>query len=320
MSKKGIEDLKKEYEEIRMSEVQVDAFRSSIEKAKKDNRRSSSLRVWKNLGTVAAAVVIAFIILPNTTAGVAHAMERIPMLGNVVKVVTFRDYTYEDDTQLADIDVPHLEVEENAGGNAVVTDAGGAGNTPAYNGENSNNEGAMLSLEESVTGINQDIDALTNRIVKEFEADIREQTGVKEVMVSHEVIATPERYFTLKLTHYEAAADGAENVYYYTVDLLTGERVALKDLFAEDADYISIISEEIIRQMRVQMASDENIAYWVDEEFEEWNFKGITEETQFYINSDNQLIISFNEGEVAPMYMGVVTFVIPQDVMREIRR
>lgn len=319
MSKKGIEDLKKEYEEIRMSEAQVDAFKSSIEKAKKENRRSSSLRVWKNIATAAAAVLIIFIILPNTSAGVAHAMERIPLLGNVVKVVTFRDYTYEDDTQLADIDVPHLEVEESGAG-VVTTDADGADGTPAYDGESQYNEAALFSLEESADGINKDIDALTNQIVEEFEADIRDRTGVKEVIVSHEVIPTPERYFTLKLTHYEAAADGAEWVYYYTIDLLTGERVALKDLFTGDADYISIINDEIIRQMREQMAADESIVYWLDEEFEEWNFKGITEETQFYINENNNLVISFDEGEAAPMYMGVVTFEIPAQVLADIRK
>lgn len=321
MSKKGIEDLKKEYEEIRMSEAQVDVFKSTIEKAKKENRRSRSLRIWKNIATAAAAVLITFIILPNTTAGVAHAMERIPLLGNVVKVVTFRDYTYEDETQLADIDVPHIETEESGAGNGTVTaDAGGTDGTPAYDGESNHNEADLFSLEESAAGINKEIDALTNQIVEEFEEDIKEQTGVKEVIVSHEVIPTSERYFTLKLMHYEAAADGAEWVYYYTIDLLTGERVALEDLFAEDADYIGIISEEIIRQMREQMAADENVAYWLDEEFEEWNFTAITGETQFYINENNNVVISFNEGDVAPMYMGVVTFEIPAEVLDEIRR
>lgn len=321
MSKKGIEDLKKEYEEIRMSETQVNAFKSTIEKAKKENRRSRSLRIWKNIATAAAAVLITFIILPNTSAGVAHAMERIPLLGNVVKVVTFRDYTYEGETQLADIDVPHVEVEENGADDGIVTaDAGGVDDIPTYDGESQYDEDALLSLEESAAGINKEIDALTNQIVEEFEEDMKEQTGVKEVIVSHEVILTPERYFTLKLIHYEAAADGAEWVYYYTIDLLTGERVALEDLFAEDADYIGIISEEIIRQMREQMAADENVAYWLDEEIESLNFTEITVETQFYINADGNLVISFNEGDVAPMYMGVVTFEIPSQVLDEIRR
>ena len=316
MSKKGIEDLKKEYSEIRMSEAQVDAFKQSIEKAKKDNRKRSSMRVWKNAGTIAAAVLITFIILPNTSAGVAHAMSQIPLIGNVVKVVTFRDYQYDSGTQIADVNVPNLEVEDTGISLAQTTDEEGA----AYDGETEETLPIAFSLKESTGEINADIEALTAQIIEEFEADVKMQTGVKEVIVSHETVATPERYFTLKLSHYEASADGVENVYYYTIDLTTGERITLADLFVEDADYISVISKEIKRQMREQMASDENVAYWLDEEIDEWNFKEITGETQFYINADNKLVISFNEGEVAPMYMGVVNFEMPEEVLYGIRK
>lgn len=316
MSKKGIEDLKKEYSEIRMSEAQVDAFKQSIEKAKKDNRKRSSLRVWKNAGTIAAAVLITFIILPNTSAGVAHAMAQIPLIGNVVKVVTFRDYQYDSGTQIADVNVPNLEVEDTGISLAQTTDEEGA----AYDGETEETLPIAFSLKESTGEINADIEALTAQIIEEFEADVKMQTGVKEVIVSHETVATPEQYFTLKLSHYEASADGVENVYYYTIDLTTGERITLADLFVEDADYISVISKEIKRQMREQMASDENVAYWLDEEIDEWNFKEITGETQFYINADNKLVISFNEGEVAPMYMGVVSFEMPEEVLSGIRK
>ena len=72
--------------------------------------------------------------------------------------------------------------------------------------------------------------------------------------------------------------------------------------------------------MQKQMDADENVAYWLNEEIEEWNFKSITEETHFYLNADNELVISFNEGDVAPMYMGVVQFTIPNEVVEGIRR
>lgn len=316
MSKKGIEDLKKEYKEIRMSEAQVDAFKQSIEKAKKDNRKRSSMRVWKNAGTIAAAVLITFIILPNTSAGVAHAMAQIPLIGNMVKVVTFRDYQYDNGTQIADINAPNLEVEDTGISLAQTTDEEGM----AYDGEIEEALPIAFSLKESTSDINADIEALTTQIIEGFEADIKMKTGIKEVLVSYETVTTPEQYFTLKLTHYEASADGVENAYYYTIDLATGERIALADLFAEGTDYVSVISEEIKRQMRDRMAADENAAYWLDEEMDEWNFKEITEDTQFYINADNKLVISFNEGEVAPMYMGVVTFEISEEVLTEIRK
>ena len=109
--------------------------------------------------------------------------------------------------------------------------------------------------------------------------------------------------------------------YYYTIDLNTGERLQLKDLFKEGADYITPISENIKEQMREQMASDENKMYWLDDaEVEEWNFKQITDDTAFYLNEKGNIVISFDEGDVAPMYMGVVTFEIPEDVVKDIRK
>ncbi len=322
MSKKGIEDLKKEYEEIRMSDAQVDAFKKSIEKAKKDNRRIKRMRGFKMAGTAAAAVLIAFIILPNTSAGVAHAMAKIPFLGNMVRVVTFRDYNYEGETQIANVDVPKIELEETVVEDAGIVTADLQGEErAAYGGEESVEDGLNASaLKETVNGINADIDALTEQIIADFKKDVEEENGVKEVIVSHEVMATPEQYFTLKLTHYESSADGAEKIYYYTIDLATGERLALEDLFVEDADYIGIISEEIIRQMRERMVMDEDVWYWLDEETDDWNFKEITGDTQFYINENNNIVISFNEGDVAPMYMGVETFEIPMSVLEGIRK
>jgi hypothetical protein len=55
---------------------------------------------------------------------------------------------------------------------------------------------------------------------------------------------------------------------YYTIDLNTGKRLQLKDVFAEGADYITPISEAIKKQMQAQMDADENVYYWLDDEIE----------------------------------------------------
>ena len=73
--------------------------------------------------------------------------------------------------------------------------------------------------------------------------------------------------------------------------------------------------------MREQMAADENVMYWVDyTEVPDWNFEKITDDTAFYVDAEGQIVISFNEGDVAPMYMGVVEFTIPDDVTADIRK
>ena len=80
--------------------------------------------------------------------------------------------------------------------------------------------------------------------------------------VKSEILATTDQYFTLKLTCFQSAGSGAEWNYYYTIDLSTGKRLQLADLFQEGSDYLTTISDNIKQQMKEQMAADENKIYW----------------------------------------------------------
>ena len=94
----------------------------------------------------------------------------------------------------------------------------------------------------------------------------------------------------------------------------------LADLFKEGSDYITPICENIKKQMRDQMASNDDTKYWVDdEEISDWDFEKITKSADFYVNETGEVVICYNEGDVAPMYMGSVEFVIPEDVLSDIR-
>lgn len=303
MEKNGMDELKKRYEIPRMSERQVNDMKEKMEKAKRENKRNRRKTYFVRIGTAAAAAIAAFIILPNTSASVAYAMEKIPLLGNLIEVVTFRDYEYESDRNMADVEVPKLVPE-------AVSDT----ETGSENSEVSEN------LKKSTDEINAEIEALTDKWVTEFEKNISDE-GYQDILIKHEVINTTQDYFTLKLICYQGAGSGAEWHYFYTIDLNTGERLQLKDLFTEGADYITPISENIKSQMREQMAADENVMYWVDyTEVPDWNFEKITDDTAFYVDAEGQIVISFNEGDVAPMYMGVVEFTIPDDVTADIRK
>ena len=83
---------------------------------------------------MAAALVAALIILPNTTMGVTNAMENIPFLGKLISVVTFRDYHYEDENNAINVGVPELVVEPymlTASGEVTGMPEGAAGAVPA---------------------------------------------------------------------------------------------------------------------------------------------------------------------------------------------
>lgn len=314
MNDRKLKELKQAYDMPHMSEEQVENMRKQIEKGKTENRRK---RKYMEQGIAAAAVIAAFVILPNTSASVAHAMESIPILGKLVEVVTFRDYQYEDERNHADIKIPELIPQ------TIVQDEAASQETGDDMAEEKMNTGSkevQESLKKTTEEINAEIREITSQIVTEFEENLQYEQGYQDVIVKSEVISTTAEFFTLKLICYQGAGSGAEWDYFYTIDLNTGERLQLKDLFKEGTDYITPISENIKVQMREQMAADDMKYYWLEDEIEEWNFKQITDETSFYLNETGNIVICFNEGDVAPMYMGCVEFVISEEAVADIRK
>lgn len=287
--------LRKEYKKHQMTDAQVKQLHRTIKEAgKMKEQRTDGIRF-----AVAAAAVAAglFVILPNTSGTIAHAMEQIPIIGQLVKVVTFRDYEYESDRNMADIEVPEIKPEEQLEDSTL-----------------------QENIDRTTAEINAEIQSITDELIAEFEKNLDEEMGYQDVVVKSEVLATTPEYFTLKLICYQGAGSGYQWNYFYTIDLNTGERLQLKDIFEEGADYITPISENIKVQMQERMDADESVYYWLNDEIEEWNFKAITDETSFYLNERGNVVIGFNEGDVAPMYMGTVEFEIPADVLDGIRK
>lgn len=285
MREDKLKEMKQEYEKITMSEDAYKKMRQRMDQAKKENRMMKNRRVYKGLAAVAAAMAVV-VALPNTSSTVANAMQSIPVFGDFVKVVTFRDYEYDSDKKTAHVSVPEVVVDADA-----------------------NTENAE-QLKESTEQINAEIQKISDQWIKEFKKDLTKD-GYKDMQISSEVVTTTDDYFTLKLTCTQTEASGYEENHYFTLDRKTGKQLKLADLYSGEADYKKRISDNIKKQMREQMKADENVSYWLDDkDLPEINFTEITEDTAFYINEDGKLVICFNEGDVAPMYMGAVQFVI----------
>lgn len=316
--------LRKQNKQAGMQKGQADPMKENTRQAKKESGKKHTAR---NAAVAAAAAAALFIALPNTSAGIAHAMRQIPIAGRLVEVVTFRDYQYEDERHSAEVKVPELVPKDRAADAAETETDAAAGQTSGQIQKDPEQSAGKINaeiqenLKQSTDEINAEIQEIADRLIAEFEEGLAKQEGYQDLTVSSEILRTGDNYFTLKLICYQAAGSGAEWDYFYTIDLRTGERLALADLFVEGADYLTPISENIKEQMRQQMAEDENKMYWIDtDDVPEWNFQSITDETAFYLNEDDNIVICFNEGDVAPMYMGTVEFVIPADVVAEIRR
>lgn len=290
--------LKEKYHQQHMSEEQLERLQEKMKEAKKAEQKSRTFKKWGGrwIAAMTAALGV-FVLLPNTSAAMANVMEQIPFIGQFVEVVTFRDYHYESERQSASIEVPELKVDNRVQTLSTETNR---------------------KLRKTIEEINGEIQVIADDLVKEFEANLEEEF-YQDVVVTSEVLITTPEYFTLKLICYQGAGSGYQWNYYYTIDLNTGKQLQLNDIFLENSDYIERISQNIKDQMTERMAADSSKIYWLDSEVEAWNFQTITEETNFYLNEDGNVVIGFDEGEVAPMSMGTVEFVIPAELLNDIR-
>lgn len=296
-----LRQLKEEYENMKIPEAGRERLQAGIDRARMEKKRAEHAR-RRSAWTAVAAAAVVMIALPNTNMQIAHAMENIPLLGGFFRLVTVRQYNYSDENHDAEVELAQITYGEDAGEGASVGEA--AVGAVALEG----------TAAGSVEAVNQDMEATVEELIRQFEDTLSEE-GYHGLHVSQEVVTDNDRYYTVKLSALETEASGYEHNQFYTIDKQTGNVVTLEDLFAEGSDYISAISENIKTQMKEQMAADEGVIYFLDgDDMPEFNFQGITEQTNFYFNEKDELVIAFDEYEVAPGYMGAPEFVIPQEV------
>lgn len=221
--------------------------------------------------------LIAFLVLPNISPTYARTLENIPILGDCIRVITIRNYFYEDECHEMNVAVPEIE---NANANTI----------------------------------NKDIRTLTDELVCKFYEELEHSGGknMGSLNVDYETVTNTDLWFTLKLSVHETAADSNTYCKYYNLDKRTGNIIRLDDLFA-DPQYREKLTENIQKQMIEQMQAQEDVIYWLHDSAPEFSFTtdDLTAEHNFYFDSSGNLVIPFDQFEVAPGYMGCPSFIIP---------
>ncbi|MEZ3421744.1 MAG: DUF3298 and DUF4163 domain-containing protein [Eubacterium sp.] len=248
--------------------------------------KTKRIKLLPQIAAAAACFIFVMLfVLPNVSVTYAQSFENIPVLNDIIRVVTIRNYFYSDDYHEMKVDIPEIDDKQNT---------------------------------EAAQNINKDVTALTEEIVKEFYKEVEEigNDGHGAVYVDYDIVTNTDKWFTLKLTVTSVRGSGSVYFKYYHINRETGENVILSDLFKTDV-YSGIITENIKEQMRNRMKSDSDLTYWVDSA-DGFDFAAISDSHNFYINEDGNLVIPFDKYEVAPGYMGHSEFVIEKGILKNI--
>lgn len=248
--------------------------------------KAARIRVLPKVAAIAACfLLVCFVVLPNCSTIYAQTLEKIPIIGSIVKVITIRNYFYSDDNHEMNINVPKIESENN----------------------------------EAVDYINKDVEELTRILTERFNSDLKKNgdNGHSAIYVDYDIVTNTEKWFTLKILVHEDAGSGNLYYKYYHIDKINGKIVTLADL-SENDDFYTILENEIRRQMREIMANDSNKVYWVDNSVIGQDFVKLDGNHNFYWNEKGDLVIVFDKYEVAPGCMGAPEFVISKDLIKDV--
>ena len=278
--------FRNEYENIEIPDELEFLVRTTIKEQEKKMKRKNII----NKSVIAAAVAgVVFVGSINLSSEISYALSEVPVLGSIVRVLTFKTFELKDNNFDAQL------------------------KTPAIEGLDSKLE-AMLN--EKYLDENQKLyDDFMKEIDELKKADMDEaHMGIAS---GYEVKTDTDKLLVIGRYVVNTAGSSSTTIKYDTIDKQNKILITLPSLFKDEA-YIDIISENIKAQMKEQM-KDENNVYWLEDEMMgDENFSKIDKNQSFYITKDNQLVIAFDKYEVAPGYMGNPEFIIPSELLKDV--
>lgn len=285
-----LKKAKKTYDSIEIPQELDYTVNKAIHK--KDLYKKNYVVILTKRATAALATTFAlFVVLLNTNESFARAMGDVPIIGSLAEVFTVREYREENDTDLIEAKIPAIK--------------------------NTGNE----DLEDR---INYEISSKINEVLEEARARAEEykeavlSTGgtmddyiPTKINVDYKITYQDDKIISFVITKSESSASAYQEQYFYNIDIQNGKELNLRDVLGED--YKKIVDEEVNKQIRERMEKNEENIYFTAEE---GGFSGIENEYQdFYIDENKKATVVFQKYEIAPGYMGIQNFEIPNDVL-----
>lgn len=264
----------------------------------RDKRRSGSSMsrkhiVLKTVACVAVVVVGGFTVALNSSETFAATVSNLPVIESIAKVLTFRNYSYQDADKEVTVEIPQVVVKEDS--------------------EPNENEDYIAQINQMIQEKVDDYVKMAEENIAEYKEAFLATGGTEEeftdkdikVDVSYNIKSETQDMVSFVLTANENWSSAYNVNYYYNLNLADGKEITLNDMLGED--YIQLANEQIIAQMEERMAADENISYF-DEDM--GGFQTISDTTNFYINEAGNPVVVFAKYEIAPGAMGVQEFEI----------
>ena len=256
----------------------------------KGKKRARLRRFRAGILTPLAACAI-FVLMLNINVTFAYAVYDIPVLGDLGKIFTFREYQEESNTFIADVRIPNVDV---------------AGLTGENNWTEEINKTITETMESSV--------AASMKRAEEYYAAYVSTGGDPEefhqmlIDVDYEVKYTSDHILSFIIYKMETLASGYQENYYYNIDLQTGETITLEDLLG--SDYVEIIAAQVEEQLENLPEEDKGMLFTDVVDIRDV----VAEDAGFYLNANGEIVVVFPKYSIGAGALGLMEFPISAEV------
>ena len=101
-------------EDIKAPEKYLKSIDETLNNLQDTNEKIHVKPIWGySLKFALAIALITFVVLPNLSSEVSYAMQKLPVIGNLIKVITIKNYFDKDGNSELNANVPNIENKEN---------------------------------------------------------------------------------------------------------------------------------------------------------------------------------------------------------------
>lgn len=274
---------KSKYEKIKIPEELSLVVDEAIEEGLKIKEKKYYYYFPKLIYASLAVFIVGFISLLNVSSVFAKTLYEVPIVGEICKILTFREYSFENELEYVKITIPEIVNTGKSDLEIMVN----------------------LKIKEVIENLKTENEV---RIKEYYDAFI-ETGGKKEdfipvgIDINYEIKQISDKYVSFIISQHETRFSAYNYNYYYNIDIEKGHILTLEDLMGQQ--YREKITNSIEKTIN-SWSNEKKELLFENLEIEDY----ITTNTNFYINNENELVIVFDKYQIAAGSMGEVEFVI----------
>lgn len=134
------------------------------------------------------------------------------------------------------------------------------------------------------------------------------------IRIDYEVKYNDNNKLSFILKKEDGVNSSFTEIHTFNYNIENGEKINLKDMLGEN--WKEIVDKQIYNEIQKQENENKNIKYFHENDMqgkgEDNYFKGVSENENFYINENGNVVIIFDKYAIAPGYMGFPEFEIKE--------